>query len=39
MTGGKTWAGLATQRGTLLGTLVLLWLTARLAALGGATHT
>lgn len=37
MTAGKTWTGLATPRGPLLGALALLWLAARLAGLGGAT--
>ncbi len=32
MTAGKTWTGLATPRGPILGALVLLWLAARLAA-------
>ncbi|MDD5030986.1 MAG: NnrS family protein, partial [Rhodoferax sp.] len=34
MTAGKNWTGLATPRGPLLGALALLWLAARLAALG-----
>lgn len=33
MTAGKSWTGLATPRGPALGALVLLWLSARLAAL------
>jgi len=37
MTAGKTWTGLATPRGPMLGALALLWLAARLAGLGGAT--
>ncbi|MCF8157403.1 MAG: NnrS family protein [Rhodoferax sp.] len=37
MTAGKTWTGLATPRGPLLGALALLWLAARLAGMGGAT--
>lgn len=37
MTASKSWTGLATPRGPLLGALALLWLAARLAGLGGAT--
>jgi len=37
MTAGKTWTGLATPRGPLLGAFALLWLAARLAGLGGTT--
>jgi len=33
MTAGKTWTGLATPRGPALGFLILLWLSARVAAL------
>jgi len=33
MTAGKTWTGLATPRGPLLGFLILLWLGARVASL------
>jgi len=33
MTAGKTWTGLATPRGAALGLLILLWLSARVAAL------
>ncbi len=33
MTAGKTWTGLATPRGPLLGALFLLWLAARVASL------
>jgi len=33
MTAGKTWTGLATPRGPALGMLILLWLSARIAAL------
>jgi len=33
MTAGKTWTGLATPRGAALGGLILLWLSARVAAL------
>lgn len=36
MTAGKNWTGLATPRGPLLGALALLWLAARLAALGSS---
>jgi len=36
MTAGKTWTGLATPRGPLLGALALLWLAARLAGLADA---
>jgi len=36
LTAGKNWTGLATPRGPLLGALALLWLAARLAALGGS---
>lgn len=36
LTAGKAWTGLETPRGALLGSLVLLWLGARVAALGGA---
>jgi len=36
MTAGKTWTGLATPRGPLLGVLALLWLAARLAGLGSS---
>lgn len=34
MTAGKNWTGLATPRGPVLGALALLWLAARLAAVG-----
>ena len=34
MTAGKSWTGLATPRGPALGLLFLLWLSARIAALG-----
>ena len=34
LTAGKAWTGLATPRGPFLGALVLLWLAARIAALG-----
>lgn len=34
LTAGKNWTGLATPRGPLLGALALLWLAARVAALG-----
>ena len=33
MTAGKTWTGLATPRGPVLGFLILLWLSARVASL------
>ena len=36
MTAGKNWTGLATPRGPLLGALALLWLAARVAALGSS---
>jgi len=36
LTAGKNWTGLATPRGPLLGALALLWLAARLAALGSS---
>jgi uncharacterized protein involved in response to NO len=36
LTAGKNWTGLATPRGPVLGALVMLWLAARLAALGNS---